>query len=97
MMKFKSFLILSILGIVIGLLIFYFYPYSKMPKDVIIDKIVVIKSKHKLFAYSNNRLIKSFIIAIGKNSNGDKQYEGDQKTPEGEYFIPLSIVNGMYR
>ena len=40
---------------------------------------VVFKSKHKLLAYSNGKLIVSYKIAIGKNQNGDKEYEGDMK------------------
>lgn len=52
-----------------------------MSKNVEIDKIVVYKSDHKLLAFSQNVLIKTFPIAIGKGGVGDKQFEGDQKIP----------------
>jgi len=32
-------------------------------------------------------LIKTYKIAIGQNSVGDKEFEGDKKTPEGNYTI----------
>jgi len=58
----------------------------KIQKDSI-DKLVVYKSKHQLLVYSNAKLIKTYKIAIGQNSVGDKEFEGDKKTPEGNYTI----------
>jgi murein L,D-transpeptidase YafK len=75
------------MALILGLLIYYFYPYSKIPGGVIIDKIVVVKSQHRLFAWSGNRLVQTYTIAIGKTPAGDKQFEGDHKTPEGRYTI----------
>ncbi len=51
---------------------------------------VVEKSRHllHLFTHENNQLRKifSFPIASGKNP-GDKEFQGDKKTPEGIYFL----------
>ena len=74
-------------ALILGLLIYYFYPYPKIPAGITIDKLVVVKSKHRLFAWSHNQLIQTYTIAIGKTTVGDKQFEGDCKTPEGSYFI----------
>jgi murein L,D-transpeptidase YafK len=47
-------------------------------------------------AYSNGQLIKTCKIAVGKNPNGAKHHQGDNKTPEGVYYIkcknPKSIA-----
>jgi murein L,D-transpeptidase YafK len=67
-----------------------------MPSNVVIDKIEVQKSKRELFAYANDKLIKTFTIAIGKNSIGAKQAEGDMKTPEGEYSIAAKKINSAF-
>ena len=85
-----------LIGILIFLPIYYVYPYSPMSKNVVIDKIVVFKSDHKLLAFSKNILIKTFHIAIGKGGAGDKQFEGDQKTPEGEYLINSKNANSGF-
>jgi murein L,D-transpeptidase YafK len=51
---------------------------------------VVEKSTHTLFLYENNKgkpkLVKTFQIATGK-IKGNKQNEGDHKTPEGIYQL----------
>jgi murein L,D-transpeptidase YafK len=78
------------------LLIYYFYPYTRISKNVVIDKIVVLKSAHKLLAFSQNVLIKTFPISIGKGGDADKQFEGDQKTPEGKYFINSKNANSGF-
>jgi len=68
-------------------MIFYFQPYKPLDKSVSIDKIVVTKHKRTLDLISNNQIIKSYKISIGRVSKGRKEFEGDNKTPEGLYFI----------
>lgn len=67
--------------------VWYWYPDEPLPKDIVIDKLIVYKEKRKMEAYSGNNLIKTYTIALGKNPEGHKQYEGDNKTPEGIYTI----------
>ncbi|MGN1394453.1 MAG: murein L,D-transpeptidase family protein [Succinivibrionaceae bacterium] len=62
----------------------------------IITRVVVKKSLYRLFLYQNNILIKTYIIALGKNPVGHKQYEGDQKTPEGKYILDYIKLNSNY-
>ena len=96
-MKNAKLIIFSILIAVFAVLtIYYLYPYSQISKNVVIDRIVVLKSAHKLLAFSQNVLIKTFPIAIGKGGNADKQFEGDQKTPEGKYFINSKNANSGF-
>jgi murein L,D-transpeptidase YafK len=83
-------------GTLIGLVIYYFFPYAPLPKGITIDKIVVFKSQRKLFAYSQGILIKTFTISLGKNPVGTKVYEGDFKTPEGAYTINDKNPNSTF-
>ena len=69
------------------LVVYYFYPESKLPHQVNIDKLEVLKSKRQLLAYSKGKLIKTYKIALGFCPKGRKQVDGDGKTPEGLYFI----------
>ena len=86
-MTFKR-IVFIIVGLIIsGIIIYYFYPITKISDNITIDKIVVFKSEHKLFAYSKNQLVVIYKVAIGKNPIGAKEYEGDLKTPEGLYII----------
>ncbi|WP_207420274.1 L,D-transpeptidase family protein [Desertivirga brevis] len=75
--------------LVLGLAVTYYYSYpeEKIKRGVIIDKILVLKAKRKLLVYSNGTLVKSYTIALGRSPIGDKQFEGDNKTPEGIYKI----------
>ncbi len=55
-----------------------------------IDKIVVYKSKRKMYAYKNGKLVEEFRISLGANgggNGGDKVKAGDYRTPEGSYSI----------
>jgi len=78
---------LTIIILFTGLTIYYFYPEDKLPADTQIDKIVVYKSKRQLLAYSDGKLLKIYKISLGSKAIGNKEFEGDKKTPEGLYFI----------
>lgn len=84
-MKPKKIILLCLFPVVLALICFT----SSRPlnSSVEVDRIIVEKSKRKLHLYSNNQLIKSYRISLGRNPQGDKQFEGDRKTPEGLYFI----------
>lgn len=60
---------------------------NTIPEGAVIDKIIVIKSKHILEVYAKNKLLKTYKIAYGRGGDGPKEYEGDRKTPEGIYTI----------
>lgn len=74
----------------------YWYPGKPLPDGVVIDKLVVYKSKRKMEAYANEVLIKTYDIALGKDPIGHKQFEGDNKTPEGSYTINARNPNSAY-
>ena len=88
-------LIILVVGAII-LMAYYFSPVQHIPDGTIVDRLVVFKARHRLHAYSGDRLIVTYSVSIGKNSVGGKQYEGDHKTPEGEYFINDKNPNSGY-
>lgn len=71
----------------VALVGYYFYPEDPLPSDVHIDQIVVLKSKRQLVAYADGIPVKTYKISLGYEPIGDKQFEGDNRTPEGVYFI----------
>ncbi len=61
-----------------------------------IDKIVVYKSKRKMELYRDNYLIDTIPISLGKNPIGHKIRRGDNRTPEGHYYINRKKCSKKY-
>ena len=70
----------------------YFEPIKKNKAD----EIIVLKSKRKLQLYFKGVKVKQYSISLGGNPIGHKQFQGDQKTPEGSYFIDGKNPNSKY-
>jgi len=51
------------------------------------DKVVVEKEERKLHLIKDDEIFRTFDIALGIAPVGDKQTEGDFKTPEGDYTL----------
>ena len=51
------------------------------------DKVVIEKALRQMTLMSNGEAFKSYKIALGGNPVGRKERKGDNKTPEGIYFI----------
>jgi murein L,D-transpeptidase YafK len=51
------------------------------------DMVVVNKESRELMLMRNGSILKSYRIALGGNPKGHKTQEGDQKTPEGKYWL----------
>ena len=49
--------------------------------------LVVWKKKRVLALYRDSKIIKAYRIRLGSSPNGQKEKEGDGKTPEGRYYI----------
>lgn len=56
------------------------------PRSTPVDRVLVIKSEQQLHLMRGNNILRSYRVSLGKQ-NGPKQYEGDQRTPEGTYWI----------
>ena len=50
-------------------------------------RIVIKKEKRELQVFDGENLIKTYAIVLGAAPEGDKNEEGDGKTPEGEFYI----------
>ena len=85
-----------IISILTGLGIYYFFPEKKLDTSKIIDRILVLKGERLLKVYSKDELIKIYKISLGREPIGAKQFEGDNKTPEGKYTINDKNSNSGY-
>lgn len=83
----KKTVLTFILLLIASIIIYYFLPEEKLPANITIDNIIVLKSHRQLSVYSNGRLIKVYRISLGSCPIGKKKFANDGKTPEGHYFI----------
>ena len=57
---------------------------SVMP---VADRIVIEKGRHTLSLYAHGQRLVSFSVALGRRPVGRKVCQGDDRTPEGYYFV----------
>lgn len=60
------------------------------------DKVLVKKSERKLYLKKGQRTLKEYNISLGKNPVGDKEREGDCRTPEGIYILDWRNRNSHF-
>ncbi len=60
------------------------------------DKVLIEKNERRLTLLSKGEVIKKYKIALGGNPVGPKERQGDNKTPEGNYFIESRNSNSNY-
>ncbi|TBO39936.1 L,D-transpeptidase family protein [Pedobacter kyonggii] len=92
----KKVILFTILLLVIAASIYNLYPEQKLPSNTEIDYIIVKKSNRQLLAYSKQKLIKTYQISLGDSPVGHKEFEGDEKTPEGVYVVNAKNPNSGY-
>ena len=51
------------------------------------DRVLVIKSKERLYLMHENEVFASYHVVFGANPKGHKQQQGDERTPEGHYTL----------
>ncbi len=61
-----------------------------------IDSIVVFKSAREMITYHEGVKVKKYIISLGMEPVGKKEFEGDLKTPEGLYLIDKRSRESIY-
>lgn len=76
---------LSILIGFLGLIVYYFYPESKLKDGQKADKIIINKSNHELLLYYKEELMATYKVALGTNGLHKKTKLGDGLTPEGSF------------
>lgn len=61
------------------------------------DFVLVDKSERLLFVFKDAKVVKRFAnIRFGDAPEGHKQFEGDEKTPEGDYIIDSRNPGSRY-
>lgn len=58
-----------------------------LPTGAKADRVLVEKSRRRLTLFRNDRALKTYGVALGRSPIGQKEQEGDGRTPEGRYSI----------
>jgi murein L,D-transpeptidase YafK len=69
---------------------------NPLPHDAVADRVVVEKSARRLTLLKNGSTLKTYRVALGRAPDGAKEYEGDQRTPEGAYTIDFHKPDSDY-
>ena len=60
------------------------------------DSLVLTKSRRELVVYYHGNPVRTYYVALGLSPVGDKQRIGDNRTPEGLFFIQGRNPNSRY-
>ena len=72
------------------------FAYPVQASTEIADMVVVFKGSRRLVLYREGTPIRSFNIGLGWEPTGQKQFEGDGRTPEGSYYINRRNPNSAF-
>lgn len=61
-----------------------------------VTRVVVYKERRQMYLMHNDKVLKRYHIELGFAPVGDKKFEGDGKTPEGEYRINRRNPNSAF-
>ena len=61
-----------------------------------IDRILVVKSEHRLQLLKGGTVVRTYTVAIGRGGVAPKQQQGDHKTPERIYRIDRRKANSRF-
>jgi murein L,D-transpeptidase YafK len=61
-----------------------------------IDRIQVVKHTRRMYLYQNGRVVREMKVSLGRNPVGPKMEQGDNRTPEGVYYIDWRNPDSNY-
>jgi murein L,D-transpeptidase YafK len=79
-----------------GVAAYAYLNVNPLPRDAVADRLLLEKSARRLTLLRNGKPLKVYRVALGGEPNGAKEYEGDQRTPEGIYSIDFHKPDSDY-
>lgn len=99
-MRKNRFLSVILLPVALSVCSMQLFAAGTLAQDQLVkaDLVQVDKSKRRMYLLDEGQVIREFRIALGKSPKGHKQQEGDQRTPEGRYYLDyVSEQSSFYR
>ncbi len=79
-----------------GVVVAAYLNFDPLAQDAVADRVLVEKSVRRLTLLRNGTALKTYRVALGRVPAGAKEYEGDQRTPEGVYRIDFHKSDSDY-
>ncbi|MFZ2447730.1 MAG: L,D-transpeptidase [Syntrophobacteraceae bacterium] len=61
--------------------------YLTPVSDIVSPEVYVYKEKRRLYIIQSNVLVRDYPVGLGFHPSGDKEREGDGRTPEGDFVV----------
>jgi murein L,D-transpeptidase YafK len=71
-------------------------PAAPVRAAAIVERLVLYKSEHTLLVVVDGHVYRSYRVALGKAPHGAKLCRGDNRTPEGAYFVARRMAQSHY-
>jgi murein L,D-transpeptidase YafK len=88
--------ILVVLIAALGVVAAAYLNINPLPRDAVADRVLVEKSARRLTLLREGKTLKTYRMALGREPTGAKEFEGDQRTPEGIYSIDFHKPDSDY-
>jgi len=95
-LKLLLFVLLVLCLGILGLAAAAYLNIDPLPSDAVADRVLVEKSARRLTLLRGGNALKTYRVALGRAPSGAKEYEGDQRTPEGIYSIDFHKPDSDY-
>src|SRR5690554_219335 len=70
---------------------------EESPVDsLVVNRVLVKKGQRRLYLMNGEEIVRSYRISLGDNPEGHKLYEGDERTPEGDYTLDWRNSNSDF-
>ena len=92
----RTFKHLQVLGVVLLSSTPFWHAPLPAGEFPIADKVLIEKSSRQLHLLRDGKPFRTFRIALGIRPVGDKEREGDFKTPEGNYMLDMRNPNSEF-
>lgn len=61
-----------------------------------VTRVVVLKGERRMYLLHHQKVLSTYAFGLGFQPTGDKKFEGDGRTPEGEYVIDRRNPNSKF-
>lgn len=95
-MKLLLIVFLVVCLVAVGIAAAAYLNIDPLPRDAVADRVLVEKSARRLTLWRNGKTLKTYRVALGRAPLGAKEFEGDQRTPEGVYAIDFHKPDSDY-
>jgi murein L,D-transpeptidase YafK len=67
-----------------------------LEKQAVVDRVEVKKSVRRMYLMDGDVVVREYRIALGKSPRGHKLQEGDNRTPEGKYYLDFVMDDSAF-